>query len=45
MLPDVINVYELEVGGRPESVFYSLIVFCNKVVVVVALAISAAFLG
>uniref|UniRef100_A0A0R3T7K3 MFS domain-containing protein n=1 Tax=Rodentolepis nana TaxID=102285 RepID=A0A0R3T7K3_RODNA len=44
MLPDVIDAYELEIGERPESVFYSLIVFCNKLAVGVSLAISAAFL-
>ncbi|KAM3184321.1 hypothetical protein ACTXT7_008602 [Hymenolepis weldensis] len=42
---DVVDVYELEVGERPESFLYSLIVFCNKLAVAVALAVSAEFLN
>lgn len=45
MLPDVIDAFELEHGHRSESVFYSVIVFCNKLAVGVALAISAGILG
>lgn len=45
MLPDVIDAYELEYNARSESVFYSLIVFANKLTVGFALAISAGILG
>nr|CUU98258.1 hypothetical transcript [Hymenolepis microstoma]CUU98260.1 hypothetical transcript [Hymenolepis microstoma] len=45
MLPDVIDAFELEYGYRSESVFYSVIVFCNKLAVGVAVSISAGVLG
>ncbi|KAM7533348.1 hypothetical protein Aperf_G00000123568 [Anoplocephala perfoliata] len=45
MLPDVIDAFEFEYGTRSESVFYSLIVFANKLAVGFALAISAGILG
>lgn len=45
MLPDVIDAFELEYGYRSESVFYSVIVFCNKLAVGAAVSISAGVLG